>query len=439
MIPVRRGPPPRPAANQAAEALDLMRRNPDFRNLFLAATTSYLGDWFALVAVSAMIKEMTGSDGATALVFAMETLPVFLFAPIAGILADRFDRKHLMQVSLLARVVPASGLLVASLTSRPWLALVSVAAISGLAAFSEPVPAAAVPNLVAEDDLSLAQTTIGSVWGTMLFLGAAIGGVAAAAFGRNASFVLNAATFVVAAGLLTRITAPFSIESARAVGASVLAQFSQVWGFVREHTVTRALMTTKAGVGSGNGVVGLLPAYAVGVYDAGEAGVGLLLAARGMGSLVGPWIGRRIVADRGQWLVGVLGVSILGFGATYLVMPASPNLAVAVTAVFVAHTFAGNQWVSSTEGLQRTTPDGVRGRVMSLDFALATLSMGSSALLGSAMAEAWGLATATRIMAGMALAYGLFWLWWTRRLWSSSQDPLMVGNRPGLRGQKEQM
>lgn len=254
MIPVRRGPPPGPAANQAAEVLDLMRRNPDFRNLFLAATTSYLGDWFALVAVSAMIKEMTGSDGATALVFAMETLPVFLFAPIAGILADRFDRKHLMQVSLLARVVPASGLLVASLTSRPWLALVSVATISALAAFSEPVPAAAVPNLVAEDDLSLAQTTIGSVWGTMLFLGAAIGGVAAAAFGRNASFVLNAATFVVAASLLARITAPFSIESARAVGASVLAQFSQVWGFVRERTVTRALMTTKAGVGSGNEV-----------------------------------------------------------------------------------------------------------------------------------------------------------------------------------------
>lgn len=415
----------RPSGGQAAEALDLMRRNADFRNLFLAATTSYLGDWFALVAVSAMVKEVTGSDGATALVFAMETLPVFLFAPLAGVLADRFDRKRLMQVSLLARVVPALGLLVASVTVTPWLALVCVGSISALAAFSEPVPAAAVPNLVGDDDLSLAQATLGSVWGTMLFLGAAIGGVAAATLGRNTSFVLNAVTFVVAAGLLARIRRPFTIDRLEAVGAGVLAQFSQVWTFVRQRVATKALMTTKAGVGTGNGVVGLLPAYAVGVFDAGDAGVGFMLAARGLGAFVGPWVGRRVVAERGQRLVGTLGVSITGFALVYMALPFAPTLPVAVAVVFVAHLFGGNQWVASTEGLQRTTPDGVRGRVMALDFALATLSMGSSALLGSLLAELLGLQTATRILAGLALSYGIFWLWWTRRLWTAEHDPLV--------------
>jgi len=162
------------------------------------------------------------------------------------------------------------------------------------------------------------------------------------------------------------------------------------------------------------------------VFDAGDAGVGFLLAARGMGALVGPWIGRRLIAERGQRLVGTLGVAIVCFGLSYMLLPAAPTLGVAITVVFVAHCFGGHQWVASTEGLQRTTPDGVRGRVMAMDFALATLSMGTSALLGSALAEVVGLQVATRILAGMALSYGVFWLWWTRRLWSADIDPLTV-------------
>ncbi|MBY5163822.1 MFS transporter [Salsipaludibacter albus] len=425
------GGPTAPRGSQLGEALDLFRRNRDFRNLFLAATTSYLGDWFALVAVSGLVKEVTGSDGATALVFAFETLPVFLFAPLAGILADRFDRRRLMQASLALRVLPALALVVASTTSTAWLAFACVGTISALAAFSEPIPPAAVPNLVEPEDLSLAQTILGSVWGTMLFLGAAIGGLAAAVLGREASFVLNALTFVVAVVLVQRIRAPFSIARLRATGASVLAHVTDVWAFVRDRKPTRALMTTKAGVGTGNGVVGLLPAYAIGVYGAGDAGIGALLAARGLGALVGPWVGRRIVRGRGQRLVGTLGISIIGFALTYLVMPAAPVFWVAVGAVLVAHLFAGHQWVASTEGLQRTTPDDVRGRVMSLDFALATLSMGSSAVLGSILAEAVGLAAATRLMAGVALVYGLTWLWWTRDLWRATADPLTIAEDAG--------
>lgn len=410
--------------SQLRAGIDLLRRDPDFRRLFLASTTSYLGDWFALVAVSGLVKELTGSDGATALVFAVETLPVFFFAPVGGVLADRFDRRRLMQGSLLLRVVPALGLLAVAVTGQAWLAFVCVGAISMLAAFSEPIPPAVVPNLVAEEDLSLAQTVIGSVWGTMLFLGAAIGGLAAATLGRETSFVLNAVTFVVAALLLQRIASPFNVGTVRVAGAGVLSHFAEVWTFVRPRKATRALMTTKAGVGSGNGVVGLLPAYAIGVFDAGDAGIGALLAARGLGALLGPWIGRRLVRERGQRLVGVLGASIVGFGGTYMLVPWAPTLGVAVATVFTAHLFGGNQWVTSTEGLQRTTPDLVRGRIMGMDFAMATLMMGTSALAGSALAELLGLHAATRILAGLALAYGLFWLAWTRDLWQAVDDPL---------------
>lgn len=420
-VPVRRGP-------QLAALWSLLRRNPDFRRLFLASVVSFLGDWFALVAVSGLVKELTGSEGSTALVFAAEVLPIFLFAPLAGVLADRMDRKRLMIGSAVARVFPALGLLVALGTGRAWLAYLCVATISALAAFYEPVVAAVVPNVVDEDDLSLAQTAIGSVWGTMLFVGAAIGGFVAAAFGREVSFLVNAATFAVAAALIWRIRAPLNRGTVTA-GATVLAHLGEVWRFIRPRKVTRAFMVTKSGVGIGNGIVGLLPVYATDVFGAGDAGIGLLLAGRGLGALIGPFAGRAFYRDEGRRLLLVCGGSIVTYAIAYAFLPSAPTLWIAVAFITLAHAGGGNQWVSSTAGLQLTTPDGVRGRVMSLDFALATLAMGTSALIAGALAATIGLTATTYVLAAVALVYGTAWLAWTRDLWQAGEDPVAAARR----------
>lgn len=415
-VPARRGP-------QLSELARLLRDNADFRRLFLASVVSFLGDWFALVAVSGLVKELTGSEGSTALVFAAEVLPIFLFAPVAGVLADRIDRKRLLIASAVARVVPAVGLLLALVVGQAWLAYVCVATISALAAFYEPVVAAVVPNVVDEEDLSLAQTAIGSVWGTMLFVGAAVGGLVAAVFGREASFVVNAATFVVAAALVWRIRAPLNRGTVTA-GASVLAHLGEVWRFIRPRKVTRAFMVTKAGVGIGNGIVGLLPVYATDVFGAGDAGIGLLLAGRGLGALVGPFLGRALYRDEGRRLLWVCGGSITTYAVAYAFLPSASSLWVAVAFITLAHAGGGNQWVASTAGLQLTTPDGVRGRVMSLDFALATLAMGTSALVAGGLAAVLGLRATTYVLAGFALVYGSSWLVWTRDLWGAAEDPV---------------
>lgn len=355
--------------------------------------------------------------------FAAEVLPIFLFAPLAGVLADRFDRKRIMLASSLLRVLPALGLVVASARGSAALAYLSVAAISMLAAFYEPIVGAVIPNVVDEEDLSLAQATMGAVWGTMLFLGAAVGGVVAAVLGRDASFVINAATFVVGAVLLWRVRAPFS-RGRVAATASVLAHLGEVWRYARDRKPVRALMITKFGVGIGNGIVGLLPVYALDVYGAGDAGTGLLLAMRGLGALIGPYAGRAIFRNDGRRLIVACGTSIVAFGLAYLVFPLAPSLTLAAAVVMVAHLGGGNQWVSSTYGLQVTTVDEVRGRVMSLDFSLATLGMGVSALVAAALAETTGLVTASRLLAAFPVIYGLAWLAWTRDLWTAADDPL---------------
>lgn len=408
----------------------MLRRNADFRRLFLASVVSFLGDWFALVAVAGLVADLTSSEGSTALVLASEVLPIFLLAPLAGVLADRFDRKRIMLVSAVMRVVPALGLLAAAGLGNAALAYVCVASISALAAFYEPIVSAVVPNVVDEQDLSLAQTAVGSVWGTMLFLGAAIGGLVAAVLGREASFVINAATFVVAAVLLVRVRRPFRSGQV-ATTASVLAHLGEVWRFVRPRKVTRALMVTKFGVGIGNGIVGLLPIYALTVFGASDAGTGLLFAARGLGALVGPYVGRSVYREDGRRLILSCGVGIATYGIAYLLLPAAPALWFAVVVVFLAHLGGGNQWTASTIGLQQATPDAVRGRVMSLDFSLATLGIGMSSLAAAALAETLGLVAASLLLALLPLAFGLSWTMWTRDLWrSSAPDPLTPAGTP---------
>ncbi|HSK97803.1 MAG TPA: MFS transporter, partial [Euzebyales bacterium] len=359
--------------------LRLLRHNADFRRLFLASVVSLGGDWFAYVAVSGLVIDVTGREGAGAVVFAASVLPVFLAAPLAGVVADRVDRKRLMIAADLARVVPACGLLVADAADLPVLALLCVASIAALSAFFEPVTAAVLPNVVAARDLSLAQSTMGAVWGSMLFVGAAVGGLVAAALGRPASFALNAATFAVSALLVWRIRAPFQQRRPLHVTPLWIAM-GDVWRFVRPRKVSHTLLVTKASVGVGNGLVGLLPAYALTVYGAGDLGIGLLIAGRGLGALLGPFIGRAVVRDRGQRLLAVIGVSIVCYGLCYLLLPGARTLAVALACVVCAHLGGGAQWMLSTYGLQVTTPDVIRGRIMSVDFGLATLAMGVSSL-----------------------------------------------------------
>jgi MFS family permease len=407
----------------ARALLRLLHRNADFRRLFLASVVSLGGDWFAYVAVSGLVIDDTGREGAGALVFAASVLPVFLAAPIAGVVADRVDRKRLMIAADVLRIIPALGLLLAHAHHLPALALVCVATIAALSAFFEPVSAAVLPNLVAGRDLSLAQSTMGAVWGSMLFVGAAIGGAVAALLGRPASFALNAATFAASALLVWRVRAPFQ-QQRRLAAITLWAAIGDVWRFVRPRKVSHTLLVTKAGVGVGNGLVGLLPAYALSVFGAGDFGIGVLIAGRGLGALVGPFIGRALVRGRGQRLLAVTGLSIVCYGLCYLLLPVTRTLALALVCVVCAHLGGGSQWMLSTYGLQVTTPDAIRGRIMSVDFGLATLAMGISSLVAGGLTEIVGLRSTSYLLSLVALTAGVGWLWWVRDLWSGDADPL---------------
>lgn len=406
----------------------MLRRNPSFRRLFLATVVSLLGDWFSFVAVSGFIIERTGRPGLAAIVYSASVLPIFFLSPVAGVFADRWDRKRLMVGADLLRVVPVCGLLAAFWTGSAVLAIGCLFAVGAISSFFEPASAAAAPNLVDAEDLALAQSAMGGVWGSMLFVGAALGGLAAAAFGREASIVIDAASFVVSALLIAGIRRPFRTRTA--AHDSFWGHMREVWRFVRARRVVRALLVTKSGVGAGNGIVGLLPAYALARFGAGDAAIGLLLAARGLGALLGPFLAGRFAARDGRRLLLACGVAMLTYAAAYAVLPLVSSLAVAACCVTIAHLGGGAQWTLSTYGLQIATPDEFRGRVLSVDYGMATLAIGVSSLVAGGAAELFGMDATTWGLAGITFLYAVGWLLWTRPLRRGEVDPITDAGTP---------
>jgi MFS family permease len=395
---------------------DLLRRNRDFRRLFLASVVSLAGDWFSFVAVAGLVTELTGRPGAPAYVYAATVLPVFAASPIAGAIADRLDRKRILVVADLARVPIALSLCAAAYWQSTLLAVVAVTALAVGASFSDPIASAATPNLVDAEDLASAQSLMGAVWGSMLMVGAGIGGLVAELFGRQTAFAVDAASFLASAWLYAGIRRP--MQQARLPGGSGGAgsgSMREALGYVWRTPVVLRLVFAKGGVSSANGIVGLLPSFAASRFAGTSVATGLLFAARGLGAMLGPLLARGAIgATPGRRaIIAVCGVSTLTFAAVYSAFPVTGAFAAALVLVTVAHLGGGAQWSLSTYGLQRETPDQFRGRVMSLDYGLATLAIGASSIAAGLLADTWGAAAATWCLAAIGGGYGVLWLAWS--------------------------
>jgi MFS family permease len=398
--------------------LTLLRCNPAFTRLFGAQLISFGGDWFATVAILGLVLELTGSPVMASLVLVIQTGAFAVASPVAGVLADRLDRKRLMVAADFARVPVALAFLLARSEGTLWIAFAAVALLSLGAAVFEPASSASLPNLVEDEELGEANVLIGSAWGTMLAVGAAVGGLVAAAFGRDVAFLLNAVSFAASGLLLVGIRRPFSDrrdashhhELPHGGLRGPVASVAVVLRFARGNRTLAALLLSKTTFGVGTGVVVLLALFGRDVFHAGDAGIGVLFAARGLGALIGPFLARSTVglSDRGL-LIGI-GSSFSAFAIGYSLLPLAPFLAVAAACVFVAHLGGGAQWMLSTYGLQRAAPDEIRGRVFSFDYGLVTLTIALSTIVAGTLAESLGPGVTVWVVVGMAAVAAVGWL-----------------------------
>jgi MFS family permease len=370
--------------------------------VFGAQVVSYLGDWFAFVALAGLVEDVTDSRFLVSLVLVSMTIPGLFMSPIAGSFADRFDRRKILIVVSVLQAF-ATLLLLLHSAAGIWITFVAQCLIAGLAAFVGPSSSASVPNLVDNDeDLRKANALFGSTWGTMLAVGAALGGVFAAAFGRNAAFIANAISFVVAALLFSGVKRPMQSERTQNSNQGrvrPIADMKEAINVAKKDPVILALLCSKMTFAVGAGIVSQLAVLASNVFNVGDSGRGLLIGVRGIGSGLGPIIGARIAGRDMAKLLKVCGFAGLIFSVCYLGAALSPFIGMAAVFIALAHLSGGAQWTLSTLGLQMQSPDHVRGRVMAGDMALVNLMIGCTSILAGITSELFGVRPAIIIFA----------------------------------------
>ena len=414
--------PTQPPRTGFAGSISLLKRNAAFRRVYLASLVSYMGDWFLTVALFDLILELSDSALTASFVVVAQMLPFFFVSLLAGgPLADRMDRRVLMVISDIARAILVLGFLFVRGPEMIWLAIVLQAIESAIAGLFEPAATAAIPNLVEEEDLSLATALGGSAWGTMLAVGAALGGLVAATLGRDAAFLGDSASFMISALLLIGIRRKMN-EKLPDEHPGLLESSAETIGYARSHPVVSALIAVKAGFGLGGGFIVLLPIFAERVFHAGKIGIGLVMAARGIGALFGPFIGRRMAGPTDRGLFRTIGIALGSFGIFYAFFPLMPSLLLALPFATFAHFGGGAQWALSTYGLQTKVPDHIRGRVFAFDVALITLTLALANVGAGLAADAWGPTVAMYLGVGISMGFAAAWWFGTRKV-RASLDP----------------
>jgi MFS family permease len=390
-------------------------RNRDFRNLFLAELVVFGADWFVMVPLLVLLPELTGSGVYGALVLAADTGILALLLPYTGTVADRVDRRKIMILANLAAVVGVLLLLGVRTSATAWVAVAAIGAVAVAKGFYSPAASAALPNVVAPEDLAAANAVAGSAWGTMTVVGASLGGVVSAAFGPYTSFLIAVVSLVLAAVLTALIRRPLQApRDGDRPPPRAWAALRESLRYIGARPRVLALVTVKSAVGLGNGVLTVFPLLAA-AFGAGSLGTGLLFAVRGAGALVGPLMMGRVLRHR-SWLLPGLAISMSTYGLAYIGVAASDWFWLVLALVFVAHLAGGTNWVISNFALQGEVPDELRGRVFAADMMLATLAISASQLVVAAFVDVVDERILIAGCGATTLVYALGWRLATRRL-----------------------
>ena len=404
--------------------VELIKEYPSFRRLWIAQAISNFGDWFGLLALYALVQRYSDSEFLLGLVIVVKMLSLAFFSPIAGYLTDRFNRRILMIICDGGRALSLLLMLLVQQESLLWLAYALTGFQMMLSAIFEPAKTASIPNVAPPERLVDANIISTATWSIIFTTGMAIGGFATEWIGVEGVFILDAFTYLVSAWFIYRAVIPQEARRSNYVEGQKKPSF---WEDVRQNIGTDIVLgirylrdnhhILRPAVAKGTstiflgGLVYMLVLVSDSILQMGSIGLGLLYAARGIGTGIGPVIARQHFTDERQWVV-VMGASIALSGAMYLVVGLTQVWWMMFVFVLLAHAASGANWVTSTVLLQKRSEDNFRGRVFSTEWLLFTLGNSLSVVVASVLLE-WqivALQTLISLYAVGLMAAGLLWM-----------------------------
>ena len=401
----------------------LLKRNANFRTLWLASVITMLGDWFNTIGTIVLINRYTDSGLAIAALFLARMLPPFLFSPLAGLVADRLNRKMVMIVSDLLRVGIVLGFLLVDSPSEAWLVYGLTALQFVIATFYHPAHAAVLPSVVDNKEDLLVANTLGSVtWSAMLALGAALGGVTTALFGVQIALFIDAATFALSAGLLALVAIP---NRAHNTVSQKGVEEVGIWGGLRyalDHPDIGAVTLVKAlgSIGSTDVIMTALASLLFAFGDGGAGALGMMMTAAGIGAVLGPLITNQFTPETNAALRRSIVIGFAAIAAGWMIVGQSGLFWLVLLGFLLRGMGGSTNWTYSSVLLQMNVPDRVLGRVFALDEMVRTLTASVGIWLAGYAIDSLGLTAQS-----LASWYGVVTLlplviWW----WHTGQTGL---------------
>jgi MFS family permease len=383
-------------------------RHRNFQLFFSGQLISLIGTWMQSVAQSWLVYRLTGSALLLGSVGFASQVPVFLFAPLGGIAADRYNRRHVViatQVaSMLLAFILAALTLSHAIDHRVWMIFVLAALLGVVNAFDIPGRQSFLVDMVGKDDLMNAIALNSSMFNGARVIGPAIAGILVAKIGEGYCFFANAISYIaVIIGLLMmHVHSP-----GRASMASPLEHMMEGFRFVNRTGPIRALLLLLGLVSLvGMPYVVLMPIFADRILHGGAQGLGILMGATGVGALLGALTlaFREGVKGLGRWVAWCCA----GFGASLAVFALSHVFWVSVILLLPVGYCMMLQMACSNTLIQVMVPDALRGRVMAV-YSMMFMGMAPmGALLGGALADRLG-AQVTVAIGGIASIAGAGW------------------------------
>jgi len=379
-------------------AWELLRRNAALRRLTVARVVSFVGDSLSLVALMLHVAATSGQAIAVAALLLVGDVVPSLFAPLAGAIGDRFDRRTVMIVCELVR---GAALLAIALTLPPLpllLLLVGVRAVVGQV--FQPASRAAVPALVGARDLETANATMGFGTNGAEALGPLVAAALLPFIGVPGVLLVDAASFAVSALLISRLPALPTEKDPDAAPTTLLTEAREGLGYIWARPALRIITLGFCAVVAANGIddVALL-VLAQDNLHTDESTVALLLGGVGIGLLAGYALLARGARAASMTVLLVAGFAVSSLGNLLT------GLAWAVVAVFALQTVRGlgiaAMDVGSNTLVQRLVPDGMLGRVFGNLYGAIGVAAAISYVGGGLLLDAVG-APITFVVAGGA-------------------------------------
>lgn len=377
--------PSAPAQSESRSVLAI----PAFRKLWKSMAFSSFGDWLGLLATTALAQELAGgnykkANFAIAGVFIVRLLPAVLLGPIAGVIADRFDRRWLMIVCDVLRF--GFYLSIPLVHNYIWLYTATVI-VEAITLFWSPAKDASVPNLVPKDKLESAnQMTLLASYGSAPVAALSfsiLAGVAATitsftvpryASTADLALYIDAVSFLYTAWVVFQLKSiPRGAASKSAVNDNLGKSLSEGFKFVFKSKVISGLILGMLGAFFAAGaVIGLARTF-VGDLNAGNASYGILFGAIFTGIGLGSWLGPKIFGQFSRRRI--FGISLTISSIFLIILSLVSNIVLAILVTVFLGAFAGFAWVTGFTMLGMEVEDEVRGRIFAFVQSLIRISL----------------------------------------------------------------